>query len=222
MTTPSDDTGRTRSRRRPERRVTPSASGGYPPDEFDVDYEPGQRRGAHRTATPAVLEQLPWLVVALVAVIAVVAAIVLLTGGDDPEAGAPSPSSSAPATEPASTDPAATTPATTEPPATTTEPPATTSAPAPTPDRSLELVVLNGTSTSGLGADVGDELTELGWTVGTVGNAPDKPVAATVVLWSSPEHQVTAEAVAAELDATAEQSDAADGAVVVVVGTDRA
>ena len=47
-------------------------------------------------------------------------------------------------------------------------------------------------------------------------------MAATVVLWSSPEHQVTAEAVAADLDATAEQSDAADGAVVVVVGTDRA
>ena len=100
MTTPSDDTGRTRSRRRPER-VTPTASGGYPPDEFDVDYEPGQRRGAHRTATPAVLEQLPWLVVALVAVVAVVAAIVLLTGGDDPEAGGPAPTTSATATAPA-------------------------------------------------------------------------------------------------------------------------
>lgn len=203
--------------RHPEQ-AAPAAA--YPPDEFDVEYETGQRRGAHRTATPAVLEQLPYLVVALVAVVAVVAAFGLLTGGDDPPAAAGSTTPTA--SEPATSDPTGTDPApTTEPPA-STEPPPTSAAPEPTADRSVPLVVLNGTSTSGLAADVGDELEELGWTIGTVGNADDKPVETTVVLYSAADHQVTAEALAADLDAVAELDEDAPGDVVVVIGTDRA
>ncbi len=210
MTSTSSGAGRSRARQRPTR-PDPVAEGGYPADEFDVDDEPGQRRGAHRTATPAVVEQLPFLLVALVVVIAVVVAFGLLTGGDDDGSAAPA----GPPSAPAGTDPAAPTD-----PAATTEPPPISS-PAPTADRAVPLVVLNGTDTAGLAAAVGEELEGLGWTVETVDNAPE-PVEATVVRYSAAEQQATAEAVAADLEVTAEQDDSADGRVVVVVGPDRA
>ncbi len=220
MTSTSSGSGRSRF---PQRRTAtpPRPDADYPTDDFDVDDEPGQRRGAHRTATPAVLEQLPFLVVALVVVVAIVVAFGLLTGGDDPGSAAPAGTPGASA----GSDPAATG-ETSAPPAETTAPPATsqppaTSSPAPTADRSVPLVVLNGTSTTGLAGEVGAELEELGWTVETVGNAP-APVEASVVLYSDPEQQATAEAVAADLDATAELDDSVDGQVVVVLGADRA
>jgi hypothetical protein len=201
----------------------------YPSDEFDVDYPPGARRGAHRTATPAWLDQLPWLLAALAAVVVLVLVVGWVTGGG-PTSPLGSPSSDPSASEPATTDPATTDPATTDPattdPATTdpptTDPPTTTEAPTPTADRSLELVVLNGTSTSGLAAGVGEELEELGWSVGELGNADDRPVESTVVLFSAAEHEATAAAVASDLGAEARLDDGATSAVVVVVGEDRA
>lgn len=220
MTSTSSGSGRSGSQQ-PRTATPPPPDADYPTDEFDVQGEPGQRRGAHRTATPAILEQLPFLVVALVVVVAIVVAFGLLTGGDDPSTTAPAGTPGASAgSEPAATSETSAPPAETTAPPATSEPPATSSA-APA-DRSVPLVVLNGTSTSGLAGEVGGELEELGWTVETVGNAPDQSVEATVVLYSDPEQQTTAEAVAADLDATAELDDSVDGQVVVVIGADRA
>ncbi|GAB4065444.1 hypothetical protein GCM10028777_14910 [Angustibacter speluncae] len=188
----------------------------YPVDEFDVDYPPGARRGAHRTATPVVLEQLPYLLAALAVVVVVVLVVVYLTGGGNPTAPLGGPSTDPAATEPAATDPAATDPA-----ATTSAPPATSEPPAPTADRALPLVVLNGTGASGLAGRVRDELTGLGWTVGEVGNADGDPLAQTVVRYSAPEHEATAAAVATDLGVQAELDEGASAPVVVVVGQDR-
>lgn len=198
----------------------------YPVDEFDVDYPPGARRGAHRTATPVVLEQLPYLLAALAVVVVVVLVVVYLTGGGNPTAPLGGPSTDPAATEPAATDPAATDPAATDPAATypaatTSAPPATSEPPAPTADRALPLVVLNGTGASGLAGRVRDELTGLGWTVGEVGNADGDPLAQTVVRYSAPEHEATATAVATDLGVQAELDEGASAPVVVVVGQDR-
>ena len=195
----------------------------YPADEFDVDYPPGVRRGAHRTATPVVLEQLPWLLGALAVVVVLVLVVGYLTGGGTPTAPLGSPSPSASPTDPAPTDPAPTDPAATSAPPTsdpaaTSEPPAT---PTPTADRSLALVVLNGTGASGLAARVGEELEGLGWTVGELGNAVGDPLAQTVVRYAAPDQQATAAAVAADLGVQAELDEGASSPVVVVVGQDR-
>lgn len=202
----------------------------YPTDEFDVDYPPGVRRGAHRTATPVLLEQLPWLLAALAAVVVLVLVVGYLTGGGTPTAPLGSPATSASATDPAATDPAATDPAATDPAATdpaatdpvaTSAPPPTSEAPSPTADRSLALVVLNGTGASGLAGRVGEELAGMGWTVGEVGNADGDPLAQTVVRYAAPEHQATATAVATDLGVRAELDEGAASPVVVVVGQDR-
>lgn len=197
----------------------------YPVDEFDVDYPPGARRGAHRTATPVVLEQLPYLLAALAVVVVVVLVVVYLTGGGNPTAPLGGPSTDPAATEPAATDPAATDPAATDPaatdPAATSAPPATSEPPAPTADRALPLVVLNGTGASGLAGRVGEELTGLGWTVGEVGNADGDPLPQTVVRYAAPEHEATATAVATDLGVQAELDEGASAPVVVVVGQDR-
>ncbi len=203
----------------------------HPRDEFDVDYPAGARRGAHRTATPVVLEQLPWLLAALASVVVLVLVVVWATGGGAPTSplGALTgdPTATDPATsDPATSDPAATTappdPATTTAPPATSAPPATTEPPAPTADRSIEVVVLNGTTTGGLAAATGEELEGLGWTVGELGNADDRPVTQTVVLFDAPENEATAAAVASDLGVQARLDDGASSAVVVVVGEDRA
>ncbi len=191
----------------------------YGTDEFDVDPEPGARRGAHRATLSPLLTWLPWVLGAAVSVAVILAVLSVVGGGDTPLTGtAATPSETAPASEPAASEPAPTTPAPTESAAPTTSAPPATTAP-PEPDRSVELVVLNGTRTSGLATRAAKELADDGWTVSKTDNyrAAQPP---TTVYFASEDLAVTAAAVADVLGGVAQLDAGIADTITVVLGND--
>lgn len=159
--------------------LMPRESVGYPRDEFDVDVVPGQRRGAHRAATPPVLAMLPWLLVA-VFVIACLVTLVTFVGGVGQPVATTSPTTSA----------------------TATASPTTTVAPPPEPniDQGVRLVIYNGTRTVRASA-VETKLVKGGWIVDRTRNNSTRSVQNTVVAYKSPDLRETADALVAFLGA---------------------
>ncbi|MDQ1589158.1 MAG: hypothetical protein QOJ77_2323 [Microbacteriaceae bacterium] len=94
----------------------------------------------------------------------------------------------------------------------------------PTVDPSLNLTVLNGTTTTGLATSVGDTLVKAGWKVGARGNASATNITKTVVYYSDPKNQAAALGVAQSLPGAPvamTQDFAVSGAdITVVVGSD--
>ncbi len=86
------------------------------------------------------------------------------------------------------------------------------------------LTVLNATPSSGLAQQAGDELTAVGWPVGTTTNAADDDFPETLVFYSDPANEGFARGIAQQLRvAEVELSDAFPGApITVVLGTDYA
>ncbi len=191
----------------------------YGTDEFDVDPQPGGRRGAHRSSPSPVLSWLPWVVAAVLSAAVIVAVLSVVGGGDVPLSGGnPSSSGTASPSEPPATETVPATPAPTESAApTTSAPPATTAA--PTPDQSIGLVVLNGTKTSGLASRAAKELTADGWTVARTDNYRDSQPP-TTVYYASEDLAVTAAAVADVVGGVAELDPGLTDAITVILGTD--
>ncbi len=179
----------------------------YDTDEFDLDLGDDVRRGAHRATLSPLVTGLPWIIGAVLSLAVVVGMYTLVGGGD----------LDLPGVSPDPTTPAAggeTTPATTAPP--TSAPPST---PAPTPDQSVELIVLNSTDTRGLASRAAEQLEGEGWTVADIDNysAGEPP---TTVFYATEELAVTAEAVAAIVGGTTALDPEETEAVTVVLGSD--
>jgi hypothetical protein len=103
----------------------------------------------------------------------------------------------------------------------------TTTQAAPIPTRSIVVAVLNGTTVPGLAAQIGDQVTNDGFSLGTVSNATQQQRAASVAMYS-PGHRREARTVARKLrihgvgpvDANS-RAIAGDATVVVIVGRDQ-
>lgn len=142
----------------------------YPRDEFDVDVVPGQRRGAHRAATPTLFAVLPWLLVGLFVVACLVTLISFIgTGSSQPT----------PTARPTKTTPTAA---------------ATTEAPAPPEiDKGVRLLVLNG-SRNVRTSSVTKKLTDDGWIVADSGNNDERNIETSFVVYRSADLKDTAQA----------------------------
>jgi len=191
----------------------------YPEDEFDTDFIPGHRRGAHRTAG-GLAEGLPWVLAALLTVVVIVGVLALVTRPDStvPVADRAGSTSAAP-DDPASTSP----PTSTQPTASPTPTTSTTSSEptsSATIDQAEPLTVLNGTFTAGLAGEVAAALGEQGWTVSGVDNFPQRPQAFTSVFYFAAEDAATADAVAEDVGGRAVRQAGDDGPVTVVIGDD--
>ena len=94
----------------------------------------------------------------------------------------------------------------------------------PTVNPALTVNILNGTSTEGLGKEVGDTLAQAGWKVGAVANADRTDLADTIVYYSDPANEAAALGAAQSLPgATIQETQdfAETGAdLTVVIGTD--
>lgn len=193
----------------------------YPEDEFDTDFTPGSRRGAHRTAG-GLAEGLPWILAALLTVVVIVGVLALVTRPDSTIPVADGAGSTSTSTTAAPDDPASSSPQTsTQPPASTTPTTSTTSSeptPSATIDQAEPLTVLNGTFTAGLAGEVAAALGEQGWTVASVDNFPQRPQAFTSVFYYTDEDAATAQAVAEDVGGPAVRQAADEGPVTVVIG----
>ncbi|MGG5171720.1 LytR C-terminal domain-containing protein [Pseudarthrobacter sp. J1738] len=191
----------------------------YPRDEFDRVPESAGRQGVHRAAesTPPRAALAPVLIAGAAALLIGLLAYFVVPQITGKQVAA-SPSSSSPAstasttTAPAATSPASTGPATTGPattaPATTA--PATESAtPSQTPtpseageDKTVPVSVYNATTTAGLGASVGSNLQNNGWTLGAVANWQGAQQSTSVIFYNGAVQKANAEALGKLLNIT--------------------
>lgn len=192
----------------------------YPEDEFDRRTRSAGRgggprefvpRGVHRAPRSPWHRVWPFLVTIVVVPVLAYAGVTYLADSDRLEL--PGSDQSAPVESPGP-DATAEAPATPAPEETTPE---ATTAPPAGPVQSTAVTVLNGTGRSGLAATKANALKAAGWTAVTPDNYKGTRTTS-VVLYATPELQVTAQAVADALGvATIEQSDDAKGAIVVAL-----
>jgi hypothetical protein len=100
-------------------------------------------------------------------------------------------------------------------------------APLPAPTKDITVAVLNGTTVPGLAAQIGDQIENVGFALGTVSNATEHQRANSVAMYAAG-HQRDARAVARRLHIRAvepvdanSQAIAGDASVVVIVGSDQ-
>jgi len=93
---------------------------------------------------------------------------------------------------------------------------------APTDQGATTVVVLNGTTTSGLAANASTKLTTAGWTVTSTGDAGTTGTTATIVYYQQASQAAIAQGIATSLGVTAVQQSAAfpNADVSVVLGAD--
>jgi hypothetical protein len=93
---------------------------------------------------------------------------------------------------------------------------------APTDQGATTVVVLNGTTTSGLAANASTKLTTAGWKVTSTGDAGTTGATATIVYYQQASQAAVAQGIAASLGVTAVQQSAAfpNADVSVVLGAD--
>ncbi len=185
----------------------------FPRDRFD-DVTDGPRVGAHRGARRRGRGWIAFAWGALatgVLVLVGVLVLALLNGSYSfpGSTSSPRPSSSPSASAAPSETPS--TPASEEP-----------SAAEPSAQGTTSVVVLNGTTTTGLAARGSRALTAAGWKVTSTGDAGTTGATTSVVYYQQPEQQAVAQGVAKALGiATVEQSSAFPNAdVSVVLGAD--
>lgn len=177
------------------------------------------RRGAHRARPTPLMAALPAVAVVVVVVMVAVGVYTLLGGGSDTESDgtdsavagstlSPSPSGEVSPSAEASPSEEPTVEETTE--------------DKPKADKTLEITVLNNTSTSGLAAQGAAKLEAKGWNVvGTGNHTPQGSVATTTVFYGNPDFEVTAQAVSKLLGVggISQSSEiAGDGIAVVLAG----
>jgi hypothetical protein len=95
---------------------------------------------------------------------------------------------------------------------------------APTDQGATTLVVLNGTTTTGLAANASTKLTTAGWTVTSTGDAGTTGSTATIVYYQQASQAALAQGIATSLGVTAVQQSAAfpNADISVVLGADYA
>ncbi len=188
----------------------------FPRDRFD-DVADGPRVGAHRGAQRRGRGWVAFAWAALATGVLVLVGVLVLallngsysfSGSDDASPSASASSTAAPSSTPtpsasASQEPAAATPA---------------------EQGATSVVVLNGTTTTGLAARASTALTTAGWKVTSTGDAGTTGTTATVVYYQQPAQAAIAQGIAGTLGVTAVQQSAAfpNADVSVVLGADYA
>jgi hypothetical protein len=193
--------------------------GGY--DERLVVPLEASRRGAHRARTNPLVAALPLLAVVVVvaAVIGVAYTLFLRPGGGEQAAVDPLTTPSSPAatagTTPATPDSSPSAPA-------PSSPGASSTAPAAPVNRNIAIAVYNGTGINGLAKRAASALNGAEFPKAkSAGNWTGTRVSVTTVFYSEQSQAATAKAVASALEVgKAQQSDSADGGLVVVTAAD--
>ncbi|WIJ44950.1 LytR C-terminal domain-containing protein [Curtobacterium citreum] len=193
----------------------------FPRDRFD-DVTDGPRVGAHRGARRRGRGWIAFAWAALatgVLVLIGVLVLALLNGSYSfpGSTSSPAPSSSASASAPATGEPSG---EATPSPSETQAPTAAT----PAEQGATSVVVLNGTSTTGLAAKGSAALRNAGWQVRSTGDAGTTGTTATIVYYQQESQAAVAEGVAQALGVSAVQQSAAfpNADVTVVLGADYA
>ena len=176
------------------------------------------RRGAHRARPGALAAALPMVAVVVVVVIAIFAMSQIFDSTGSPDDGrnvadSPTPSTSArPSNQPAQSSAPAPSPSPSQP----------DQGAAPGVNKQAPLLVLNNTSTTGLGKRAAAKLKAAGWTVKPVGNlTPRNQITTTTVFYASDQDEATAQAVVDSLGIGAisqSQLQAKKGITVVLAG----
>ena len=194
----------------------------YPEDEFDSLGADRTPLGVHRAPLPRWRQLLPFLIVLVLApTLAFVAVRAVSAGGGEP-GGQETTTTQAPTTEDVTTEDVTTDePTGAEP---SSEDPTTEQSTEPTADldMSVQIWVLNGSGVSGLAADAVEVLTSAGWQDATADDYGSSLPSATTIFYDNADQAEEAQAVGGELgiDTLVENSDAADGDIVVVLRSD--
>ncbi len=189
----------------------------HPRDRFD-DVTDGPRVGAHRGAQRRGRGWIAFAWAALATGVLVALGVLVLALLNNSYSFPGTTSSSAPSSSSSASAPASTGSA--KPTATPSAPAAATAAEQGT----TSLVVLNGTTTSGLAAKASAALTTAGWKVAQTGDAGTTGTTSTIVYYQQESQAAVAQGVAKSLGTTAVQRSAAfpNADVSVVLGADYA
>ena len=186
----------------------------YPRERFD-DVADGPRVGAHRGAQRRGRGWIAfaWAALATGVLVGIGVLVLALLNGSYSFDGSTSPSASSSASASASSSPSASAPASQAPAAGT-----------PADQGSSTLVVLNGTTTTGLAAKASAALTSAGWKVTSTGDAGTTGTTATIVYYQQAAQASVAQGIAKSLGVTAVQQSAAfpNADISVVLGADYA
>ncbi len=197
----------------------------YPPDEFDAPPDPDAPRGVHRAPRSAWSRWWPFLAVIVIVPLVAWGTVTLLAQRgqlpDIPGLGEPTSSDQASMPSDETSDATPTTGASDTASAPASEAPATTPA-APATDLTVPVSVLNGAKITGLAKKVADELTAVGFTAVTSGNATSTSPAASTVFYGSDDLKATAELVAStvKVDAVVQSPSEAPSGITVVLRSD--
>jgi hypothetical protein len=185
----------------------------FPHDRFD-DVTDGPRVGAHRGVHRRGRGWIAfaWAALATGVLVGIGVLVLALLNGDSSSSPSPSASSSASASASPSAGGADAGAGAAPSPA----------AAAPTDQGATTLVVLNGTTTSGLAANASTKLTTAGWKVRSTGDAGTTGATATIVYYQQASQAALAQGIASALGVTAVQQSAAfpNADVSVVLGAD--
>ena len=189
------------------------ASYSYPPDEFDAPPDPDSPRGVHRAPRSAWSRWWPFVAVIVIVPLVAWAAVTYLAGkGQLPDIPGVASTSTAQATT-GPTDAAS---------AQATAPAAPTTTAAPAVELGTPVSVLNGSKIAGLAKKVGDQLSAVGFTKVTAGNATSSTPTASTVFYGSESLKATAELVAQTIKVNAVEMSAteAPSGITVVLRSD--
>ncbi|MFJ3036251.1 LytR C-terminal domain-containing protein [Curtobacterium pusillum] len=188
----------------------------YPRDRFD-DVADGPRVGAHRGAQRRGRGWIAfaWAALATGVLVGIGVLVLALLNGSYSFDGSTSPSASSSASASATSEPSS---------SPSSSAPQAPAAGTPADQGTTSVVVLNGTTTTGLAAKASATLTSAGWKVTSTGDAGTTGTTATIVYYQQAAQASVAQGIAKSLGVTAVQQSAAfpNADISVVLGADYA
>ncbi|SOC88968.1 LytR cell envelope-related transcriptional attenuator [Curtobacterium sp. 314Chir4.1] len=188
----------------------------YPRDRFD-DVADGPRVGAHRGAQRRGRGWIAfaWAALATGVLVGIGVLVLALLNGSYSFDGSTSPSASSSASASATAEPSS---------SPSSSAPQAPAAGTPADQGTTSVVVLNGTTTTGLAAKASAALTSAGWKVTSTGDAGTTGTTATIVYYQQAAQASVAQGIAKSLGVTAVQQSAAfpNADISVVLGADYA
>ena len=188
----------------------------YPRDRFD-DVADGPRVGAHRGAQRRGRGWIAfaWAALATGVLVGIGVLVLALLNHSYSFTGSTSPSASSSASASATSEPSS---------SPSSSAPQAPSAGTPADQGTTSVVVLNGTTTTGLAAKASATLTSAGWKVTSTGDAGTTGTTATIVYYQQAAQASVAQGIAKSLGVTAVQQSAAfpNADISVVLGADYA